>query len=206
MGVVLLLIAWLLTRSENYFKVRVRRWSKKKMSRKRLRYKLKCQLFLKKVFRKCKGSRGEQHQSLVQELRENQIGRILEAIVQPINYLPERMPIPEWNWERISMDFVVGLPKTLGKFDIFWVIVDMLIKSVHFIPVQTTYNYEKLAKIYICEIVRLHGVPISIISDQGTQFTSNFWKILQKELGTRLDLSISFHHQNDGQFERTIQV
>ena len=75
----------------------------------------------------------------------------------------QRMPIPEWKWERIAMDFVVGLPKTLGKFDSIWVIVDRLTKSAHFIPVKVTYNAEKLAKLYISEVVRLHGVPLSII-------------------------------------------
>ena len=69
-----------------------------------------------------------------------------------------------------------------------------------------TYNAEKLAKIYISEIVRLHGVPLSIILDRGTQFTSKFWKTLHVELGTRLDLSTTFHPQTDGQSERTIQV
>ena len=53
----------------------------------------------------------------------------------------QRMPIPEWKWERIAMDFVVGLPRTLGKFDAIWVIVDRLTKSAHFVPVQTTYTY-----------------------------------------------------------------
>ena len=73
------------------------------------------------------------------------------------------------------MDFVVGLPKTMGKYDSIWVIVDRLTKSAHFIPVKVTYNAEKLAKIYFSEIVRFHGVPFSIISDRGTQFTSMFW-------------------------------
>ena len=77
----------------------------------------------------------------------------------------QRMPIPEWKWETIAMDFVVGLPKTLGKFDSIWVIVDRLTKSAHFILVKVTYNAEKLAKLYISEVVRLHGVPLSIISD-----------------------------------------
>ena len=97
-------------------------------------------------------------------------------------------------------------PRTLGKFDSIWVIVDRLTKSAHFVPVQTTYNSEKLAKIYIREIVHLHGVPISIISDRGTQFTSHFWRSMQKELGTQVDLSTAFHPQTDGQSERTIQV
>ena len=84
------------------------------------------------------------------------------------------MPIPEWKWERIAMDFLVGLPKTMCMYDSIWVIVDRLTKSAHFIPVKVTYNAEKLAKLYISEVVRLHGVPLSIISDRGTQFTSNF--------------------------------
>ena len=87
------------------------------------------------------------------------------------------------------MDFVVGLPKMMGKYDSIWVIVDRLTKSAHFIPVKVNYNAEKLAKIYVSEIVRLHGVPLSIISDRGTQFTSMFWKTLHAGLGTRLDLS-----------------
>ena len=118
----------------------------------------------------------------------------------------QRMPILEWKWERIAMEFVVGLPKTLGKFDSIWVIVDRLTKYAHFIPVKVTYNAEKLAKLYISEVVRLHGVPLSTISDRGTQFTSMFWKTLHAVLGTRLDLSTAFHPQTDGQSERTIQV
>ena len=85
------------------------------------------------------------------------------------------------------MVFVVGLPKTMNEYDSIWVIVDRLTKSAHFIPVKVTYNAEKLAKLYISEVVRLHGVPFSIISDRGTQFTSKFWKTLHAELGTRLD-------------------
>ena len=96
------------------------------------------------------------------------------------------------------MGFVVGLPKTMGKYDSIWVIVDTLAKSNHFIPVKGTYNAEKLAKLYILEIFRSHGVPLSIISDRGTQFTSKFWKTLNAELGTRLDLSTAFHPQTDG--------
>ena len=82
----------------------------------------------------------------------------------------QRMPIPEWKWERIAMDFVVGLPKTMGKYDSIWFIVDRLTKSAHFILVKVTYNAEKLAKLYISEVVRLHVVPLSIISDRGTLY------------------------------------
>ena len=74
------------------------------------------------------------------------------------------------------MDFEVGLPKTMGKYDSIWVILDRLTKSAHFIPVKMTYNAEKLAKIYISEIVRLHEVPLSIISYRGTQLLLCFGK------------------------------
>ena len=74
------------------------------------------------------------------------------------------------------MDFVVGLPKTMDKYESIWVIVDRLTKSAHFIPVKVTYNAKKLAKLYISEIVRLHGDPLSIISDRGTQLPLSFGK------------------------------
>ena len=104
------------------------------------------------------------------------------------------------------MDFVVGLPTTVGGYDSIWVVVDSLTKSVHFIPVQVKYTAEKLAELYFSQIVRLYGVLISIISDRGSLFTSLFWKALQHGMGTQLDMSTAFHPQTDGQSERTIQV
>ena len=77
------------------------------------------------------------------------------------------MPIPTWKRERITMDFVVSWPTTVGGCHSIWVIVDRLTKSAHFIPVQVKYTAEKLAELYISQIVQLHGVPISIISDRG---------------------------------------
>jgi len=82
------------------------------------------------------------------------------------------------------MDFFVGLPRTSKMFDAIWLIVDWLTKSAHFIPIGTTYSSERLAEIYIREIVTLHSVPVSIISDRGTQFTLQFWRAVQQELGT----------------------
>ena len=82
------------------------------------------------------------------------------------------------------MDFVVGLPTTTSGYDSIWVIVDRLTKSAHFIPVWVKYTAEKLAELYISHIVRLHGVPISIISNRGSLFTSHFWKALQHGLVT----------------------
>ena len=72
------------------------------------------------------------------------------------------------------MDFVVGLPRTRRQHDSIWVIVDRLTKSAHFIPVKSTYRAEDYARLYIDEIVRWHGIPLSIISDRGVQFTSHF--------------------------------
>jgi transposase InsO family protein len=118
----------------------------------------------------------------------------------------QRIDIPEWKWERITMDFVTGLPRTSRGFDSAWVIVDRLTKSAHFLPVKTTYSAAQYAKLYVERIVSLHGVPLSIISDRGPQFTAHFWRSFQAALGTRLDLSTAFHPQTDGQSERTIQI
>ncbi|CAL9004935.1 unnamed protein product [Prunus brigantina] len=78
--------------------------------------------------------------------------------------LLQPLPIPEWKWERITMDFVFKLPRTQNKHDGVWVIVDRLTKSAHFLPVRANYTLNKLAKIFIDEIVRLHGVPVTIVS------------------------------------------
>lgn len=120
--------------------------------------------------------------------------------------LTQLMEIPMWKWEMINMDFVVGLPRTQRKFDSIWVIVDQLTKSAHFLPVKSTDTAEQYAQLYIKEIVRLHGTPLSIISDRGAQFTTNFWKNFQQGLGTQVNLSTTFHPQTDGQAERTIQM
>ena len=104
------------------------------------------------------------------------------------------------------MDFVSGFPLTQQKNDSVWVIVDRLTKSAHFIPVRIDYSMDRLAELYVYEIVRLHGVPLSIVSDRDLRFTSRCWKELQSALGTRLNFNTSFHPQTNGQFERLIQV
>ncbi|XP_060182236.1 uncharacterized protein LOC132611894 [Lycium barbarum] len=123
------------------------------------------------------------------QFEDDMLCRIRDKQVKCEHHKPggtlQRMPIPKWKWERIAMYFVVGLSKTLGMFDSIWIIVDRLTKSAHFIPVRITYDAEKLAKIYIREVVRLHRVPISIVCNRGTTFTSRFWEHLHEELGTR---------------------
>ena len=116
------------------------------------------------------------------------------------------MHILVWNWDEISMDFVVGLPKTPNGHDSIWVIVDRLTKVAHFTPVRTDYKGNKLAQLYIDNVIRLHGVLSRIISDRETQFIAQFWKSLHKTLGTRLDYSSAYHPQTDGQTERVNQI
>ena len=100
----------------------------------------------------------------------------------------------------------MGLPRTRHGFDAIWVVVDRLTKTAHFLPVRSTYTPERLAKVYMAEIVRLHGVPLSIVSDRDPRFTSRFWRAFQRELGTDLRFSTAYHPQTDGQSERTIQT
>ncbi|GJS46850.1 putative reverse transcriptase domain-containing protein [Tanacetum coccineum] len=119
---------------------------------------------------------------------------------------PAQPEIPMWKWERITMDFVTKLPKTSNGHDTIWVIVDRLTKSAHFIPTRETDSMETLTRLYIKEIVSRHGVPISIISDRDSHFTSRFWQSLQSALGTQLDMSTAYHPETDGQSERTIQT
>nr|GEZ35570.1 putative reverse transcriptase domain, ribonuclease H-like domain, aspartic peptidase domain protein [Tanacetum cinerariifolium] len=114
--------------------------------------------------------------------------------------------IPIWKWEIITMDFVTKLPKTSNGHDIIWVIVDRLTKSAHFIPTRETDSMETLTRLYIKEIVSRLGVPIYIISDRDSHFTSRFWQSLQSALGTQLYMSTAYHPETDGQSERTIQT
>ena len=104
------------------------------------------------------------------------------------------------------MDFVTHLTRTPQGHDAVWVIVDRLTKSAHFLAVRMTFTLERFCRLYIQEIVRLHGVPVSIVSDRDPRFMVNFWKSFQKAMGTRLTMSIAFHPQTDGQSERTTQV
>nr|GFA37792.1 reverse transcriptase domain-containing protein [Tanacetum cinerariifolium] len=103
-------------------------------------------------------------------------------------------------------DFVTKLPKTSNGHDTIWVIVDRLTKFTHFIPTRETEGMDTLTWLYIKEIISRHRVPISIISDRDSHFTSRFWQSLQKALGTQLDMSTAYHPETDGQSKRTIQT
>ena len=93
--------------------------------------------------------------------------------------LLQQLDIPVWKWEDITMDFVTSLPKTFRKNDAIWVVVDRLTKSAHFLAIREGYSVDKLAHIFQQEIVRLHGTPVSIVSDRDPRFTSRFWKGFQ---------------------------
>ncbi|GJS37171.1 putative reverse transcriptase domain-containing protein [Tanacetum coccineum] len=114
--------------------------------------------------------------------------------------------IPQWKWDNIMMDFVTKLPKSSQGYDTIWVIVDRLTKSAIFMPMRETDPMDKLARMYLKEVVTKHGIPVSIICDRDPRFASNFWRSLQKALGTSLDMSTAYHPQTDGQSERTIQT
>jgi hypothetical protein len=113
---------------------------------------------------------------------------------------------PVWKWEMITMDFVMKFPKIKGGNDAILVIVDRLTKSAHFLAIKETFDLERLAQLYVDEIMTKHGVPISIMSDRDSRFTSRFWQSFQKAMGTKLNMSTSYHPQTDGQSERTIQT
>ena len=91
------------------------------------------------------------------------------------------------------MDFVSGLPKSSKGNDAVWVIIDRLTKSAYFLPIRTTFTLDKLASLYVKEVFRLHGVPVSIVSNRDTRFTSKLWRSLQNSLGTQQNFSTTFH-------------
>ncbi|GJS80777.1 putative reverse transcriptase domain-containing protein [Tanacetum coccineum] len=116
--------------------------------------------------------------------------------------LPE---IPEWKWEKITMDFITKLLKTTNGYDTIWVIVDSLTKSAHFLPMRENDPMENLMKLYMKEVVTRHGVPVSIISYRDGRFTSLFWQALHKALGTRLDMNYHQHRPLDKDLDLTLK-
>ena len=110
---------------------------------------------------------------------------------KPVGLL-QPLEVAEWKWEHVTMDFVTYLPQKQQKHD------DGLTKSAHFLAVPMTFTLERFCRLCIREIVRLHGVPVSIVSDRDPRFMAHFWKSFQKAMGTRLTMSTAFHPQTDG--------
>jgi hypothetical protein len=104
------------------------------------------------------------------------------------------------------MDFIVGFHLMTRRHDSIFMVVDTLTKSAHFIPVRTTYQAPDIARVFISDIVRLHGMPKRIISDRGSVFTGCFWTSFQEALGTQLNFSTTYHPEIDGKTERTNQI
>nr|GEZ03207.1 putative reverse transcriptase domain-containing protein [Tanacetum cinerariifolium] len=134
----------------------------------------------------------------------------LDEIIEQRNdgtlYYLDRIWVPLKGEGGIAIDFVTKLLRTSSGHGTIWVIMDRLTKSAYFLPMREDYKTDKLARLYLNEIVARHGVSILIISDRNSHFTSRFWQLMQEALGTRLDISTAYHPQTDGQSERTIQT
>ena len=115
--------------------------------------------------------------------------------------LLQPLPIPDSPWESISMDFIFGLPKSIHGNTGIWTIVDRFSKQAHFIPVKKTIKAHHMATLFISQVFKYHGLPQSIVSDRDPRVTSNFWKGLFENLGTKLNFSSAYHPQTDGQSE-----
>ena len=102
---------------------------------------------------------------------------------RPVGLL-QHMEVVEWKWEHVTVDFVTHLLRTSRGHDMVWLILDRLTKSTHFLVVQITFTLEEFCRLYVREIIQLHGVPVSIMSDQDPRFMAHFWKSFQRAMGT----------------------
>lgn len=132
--------------------------------------------------------------------------RLVKAEHQHPAGLLQPLPIPEWKWEIISLDFITGLPRNARQNDSIMVVVDKLSKAAHFIPVRSTFKVVHIVEIFMKFFFRLHGILKIVIFDTNAKFTGNFWKALFKGLDTQLNFSTAFHPQTDGQTEQVNQI
>jgi hypothetical protein len=116
--------------------------------------------------------------------------------------LLQPLPIPEWKWEIVTIDFITKLPRTARQHDSIMVVVDKLTKAAHYIMIKVTHKAANVAEIYMRDIARMHGAPKAIVLDRDLKFPSNFCKGLFKGFGTNLNFSTAYHPKSDGQTER----
>jgi hypothetical protein len=123
----------------------------------------------------------------------------------PVGFL-QPLPILEWKWEVVTIDFITKIPRTTKQHDSTVVVVDKLTKATHFTPVKLTHKETKIVDIYMGKISRLHGVPKEIVSDRDSKCTSKFWKGLFKGFGTNLNFSTTYHLDSYGKIQRVNKV
>ncbi|GJP32524.1 hypothetical protein CLOM_g17152, partial [Closterium sp. NIES-68] len=131
--------------------------------------------------------------------------RMKSSRLRPTGLLQPLEP-PSRPWQQVTMDFVIGLPAGPSGNDAILVVLDRLTKMAHFAACKMTITAEQTTKLFLTNIVRLHGTPLAIISDHDPRFTSNFWTKTWQQYGTHLHLSMTYHPQSDGQTERTNQT
>jgi len=124
---------------------------------------------------------------------------------QKVPGLLHSLPVPNRPWQSIAMDFVGPFPPSKEGHNYVWVVLCRLSVRIHLVPLKTTTSASELAWMFLKEIVRLHGLPDSIISDRDSKFTSKFWQEVHRHLGVKLKMSTAFHPQTDGQSERAIR-